>query len=97
MNTSESIVDTDQETVSDADSEDSDTALSMMVGLGMKQKIEALKARRRTDRVSMILTAVARGDIAAMKRAFRVRPQTVTYLSALIVKCIEWIGRKILG
>ncbi len=43
-----------------------------MVGFGMKQKIETLKMRRRQDRINVILTAAARGDIVAMKQAFRV-------------------------
>ena len=59
----------------DQDSGNNDTEQTMdkIVGWGMKQKIDALKLRRRQDRIRVILTAAARGDITAMKQAFRVR------------------------
>ena len=57
---------------SDDDSADSDQALDTMVGWGMKQKIDALKMRRRADRINVILTAASRGDLIAMKQALRV-------------------------
>jgi hypothetical protein len=58
---------------SDNDSEGPDQGMEAVVGLGMRQKIEALKMRRRSDRIHVILTAAARGDLNAMKAAFRVR------------------------
>ena len=64
--------DTDHESDSDEESADSDQALSTIVGWGMKQKIETLKMRRRSDRINVILTAASRGDIFAMKKSFRV-------------------------
>ena len=67
-----SVADSDQDTESDRETADSDQALSAVVGFGMKQKIEALKIRRRNDRINSILTAAARGDVAAMRKAFRV-------------------------
>lgn len=56
----------------DDESADSDQALDTLVGWGMKQKIDALKMRRRADRITVILTAASRGDLAAMKQAIRV-------------------------
>ncbi len=56
----------------DSENNNTDQAMDKIVGWGMKQKIDALKMRRRQDRIRVILTAAARGDIISMKQAFRV-------------------------
>ena len=62
----------DPDREADGESADSDQALDTLVGWGMKQKIDALKIRRRADRITVILTAASRGDLAGMKQAIRV-------------------------
>ena len=57
---------------SEDESQDSAQAMELMVGLGMKQKIDALKMRRRSDRLNVILTAAGRGDLHAIKQALKV-------------------------
>jgi hypothetical protein len=63
----------------DSDDNDSEQAMDKIVGWGMKQKIDALKMRRRQDRINVILTAAARGDLVAMKQAFRVTESVKLY------------------
>ena len=59
---------------SDEDSEDFAQTMEANVGLGMRQKIEALKIRRRSDRIIFMLTAASRGNLEALKDSIRVIP-----------------------
>jgi hypothetical protein len=48
--------------------------LKSKVALGMKQKIEDLKIRRRKERTNLILTAASHGDLAGFNHVFQASP-----------------------
>jgi hypothetical protein len=48
--------------------------LKSKVALGMKQKIEDLKIRRRKERINLILTAASHGDLAGFNHVFQASP-----------------------
>jgi hypothetical protein len=45
--------------------------LERKVALGMKQKIEHLKVRRRKERINLILTAASNGDLDGLDHFFQ--------------------------
>jgi hypothetical protein len=76
----------------DSENNDTEQAMDKIVGWGMKQKIDALKLRRRQDRIRVILTAAARGDIIAMKQAFRVSEFNDALLLQAVVQNNIFLG-----
>ena len=68
----------------DDDSVDSEEAIDSMVGTGMMQKIESLKLRRRSDRINVILTAAARGDLEGLRKAIRVIVHALQKINAFL-------------
>jgi len=57
--------------VDDQDSGDSDDEKEVVVDDDIHQRIDALKQRRRNDRINQILSAAAEGDLMSMKAALK--------------------------
>ena len=49
----------------------------------MHQRIEALRQRRSNDRINMILSAAARGDVTTMKEALKVTKSILLLMNIL--------------